>query len=122
MSDALPSDPARLRVMLAHLEQQLAENQTVQIYLRLQAGAVRAALAAAGRPTPDRLRQQPQPQRSALEVPALPVEQQLSEGDPLGAAVHRAGCTMAQRGTRLITADDARQPWGCVNLTADLGC
>ncbi|MBW8801424.1 MAG: hypothetical protein JF597_50160 [Streptomyces sp.] len=81
----------------------------MQIYLRLQADAVRAALAAAGRPTPNR--QWQQPQRSALEVPTLPymVEQQLSERHPLGADVHRADCTMAQRGTRPITAEGARQ-------------
>ena len=98
---------------MAHLEQQLAQNETVGIYLRLQADAVRQALAAAERPAPAP-QPLPRPQRPALEAPTqrpsgYKVEQKLSEGHPLGAAIHLADCTMTQRGTRPISADDARQ-------------
>ncbi|MER6432113.1 DUF6233 domain-containing protein [Streptomyces sp900105245] len=37
------------------------------------------------------------------------VEKQLHAGHPLGAAVHRVGCTMIQRDANPISADDARQ-------------
>ena len=43
----LPPDPPRLRVILAHLNQQLTANETVGIYLRLQRDAVQNALARA---------------------------------------------------------------------------
>ncbi|AVH56500.1 hypothetical protein C4B68_12785 [Streptomyces dengpaensis] len=43
----LPPDPARLRTILAHLEAQLADEETVVTYLRLQQDAVRHALAVA---------------------------------------------------------------------------
>ena len=36
------------------------------------------------------------------------VEKQLREGHPLGATIHLADCTMTQRDTRSISADDAR--------------
>ncbi|MFG2639054.1 DUF6233 domain-containing protein [Streptomyces sp. NPDC048362] len=36
-------------------------------------------------------------------------KKQLHAGHPLGAAVHRAGCTVIQRDANPIGADDARQ-------------
>ncbi|MGQ5640515.1 MULTISPECIES: hypothetical protein [unclassified Streptomyces] len=45
-----PPDPPRLRAILAHLEKQLAENETVGIYLCLQRQAVLTALAHTERP------------------------------------------------------------------------
>jgi hypothetical protein len=108
----LPPDPPRLRVILAHLEQQLAETETVGIYLRLQRDAVRQALAATEK-APGR-RPLPRPQRPALEAPAqqqasrYKVEEKLREGHPLGAAIHVADCAMPQRETRPIEAGLAR--------------
>lgn len=115
MSD-LPPDPARLRAILAHLEQQLAQNETVGIYLRLQADAVRQALTAAERQAPAS-RTLPRHQRPALEAPTQPatgykLEKKLAEGHPLGATIHLADCTMLQRDTRPISADDARTALG----------
>jgi hypothetical protein len=49
-ANELSPDPPRLRAILAHLDKQLAENETVGIYLSLQRDAVRAALARAEAP------------------------------------------------------------------------
>ncbi|MFE0257259.1 DUF6233 domain-containing protein [Streptomyces sp. NPDC059010] len=43
----LPPDPVRLRAILAYLDKQLADGETVVIYLRLQRKAVQDALARA---------------------------------------------------------------------------
>ncbi|MER7226466.1 hypothetical protein [Streptomyces rubradiris] len=40
----LPPDPPRLRAILAHLDRQVAENDTIGRYLRLQRDAVRRHL------------------------------------------------------------------------------
>ncbi|MEV7325651.1 hypothetical protein [Streptomyces sp. NPDC093970] len=45
----LPSDTPRLRAILAHLEQRIADTDTVGTYLRLQRGAVLAAISRAER-------------------------------------------------------------------------
>ncbi|MGY5103035.1 hypothetical protein [Streptomyces sp. 900105245] len=81
-------------------------------YLRMQTGAVRQALAAAERRTPD-LRQLPPQPRPSLQPPAreaggFVVEKLLHVGHPLGATVHRAGCTGVQRDINPISAGDAR--------------
>ncbi len=44
----LPPDSPRLRAILAHLDKQLAENETAGIYLRLQRRAVLAVLERGG--------------------------------------------------------------------------
>ncbi|WP_432171148.1 DUF6233 domain-containing protein [Streptomyces sp. 1222.5] len=111
----LPPDPSRLRAILAYLDQRIAETETVATYLRLQTAAVRRALAGAQGQTSDAQRlPQPEPRPSlAASTPApargYMVEKQLRAGHPLGAAVHRADCTMAQRDTNPIGADHARQ-------------
>ncbi|MGW3498623.1 DUF6233 domain-containing protein [Streptomyces sp. NPDC001020] len=43
-----------------------------------------------------------------MRAPGYVVEKTLRKGHPLGATVHVAGCTMAQRETRRLSADDAR--------------
>ncbi|MGW2684950.1 DUF6233 domain-containing protein [Streptomyces sp. NPDC001414] len=45
----LPPDPPRLRAILAHLDQQIADTDTVATYLRLQRSAVLAAISDADR-------------------------------------------------------------------------
>ncbi|MFF4316920.1 hypothetical protein ACWDFR_39180 [Streptomyces sp. 900105755] len=45
----LPPDAPRLRAILAYLDKQLADTDTVATYLRLQSGAVVAALSRAER-------------------------------------------------------------------------
>ncbi|MEU8691191.1 hypothetical protein [Streptomyces sp. NPDC048665] len=63
----LPPDPHRLRVILAFLNGQIADNDTLAAYLRIQRGAVHKALARAGRPT-----QQQPPARGAKDSRSLP--------------------------------------------------
>jgi hypothetical protein len=46
----LPPDPGRLRIILAFLNEQFAENETLTTYLRIQRDAVHEALARAERP------------------------------------------------------------------------
>jgi len=86
----------------------------VRVYLRLQTTAVRQALAAAEKQTPDARHVPPQsrPAPKALtqqQAGGFVVEKQLHAGHPLGAAVHRAGCTVIQRDANPIGVEDARQ-------------
>jgi hypothetical protein len=59
----LPPDPPRLRAILAHLDKQLADTETVATYLRLQRHAVLAAMSRA------ELRAVPRPVSSAPKRP-----------------------------------------------------
>ncbi|MBT2676806.1 hypothetical protein J7E95_39695 [Streptomyces sp. ISL-14] len=115
----LPPDPVRLRAILAHLDKQLADNETVGIYLRLQRDAVRDALARAERqPTSP----QASPQRNALGSAELPmyapnsaerratgfvVERQPRAVGPEPVRVHTDDCLQPGQ-THPISAQDAR--------------
>jgi hypothetical protein len=100
---ALPPDPPRLRAILAYLDKQLAENETVGIYLRLQRQAVLAALEHAERP--------PRQQRPARKVKGggpLPgfapppvntgyvVQQKRTPHGHEPAVIHLADCTVIE--------------------------
>ncbi|MFJ4931706.1 DUF6233 domain-containing protein [Streptomyces sp. NPDC088736] len=120
MSD-LPPDPARLRAILAHLDRQLADTDTIRIYLQLQRQEVQRALQAAGRPPRP---QRPQPLRPALTPPPFPAERSpigptgTGDGymleikshpkDPRPGVLHIDSCTMASRKTSPISADQFR--------------
>ncbi|WP_331757035.1 hypothetical protein OH782_41375 (plasmid) [Streptomyces sp. NBC_01544] len=67
----LPPDPPRLRAILAHLNQQLTENETVVIYLRLQRDAVQAALTRTEQPSPLGPRRPGRPVKGGSGLPAL---------------------------------------------------
>ena len=109
----LPSDPARLRAIQAHLAQQLADNETVGIYLRLQRAAVQAALAAAEAPPPRKPRL---PKGGAglgpvvqISVrPAFVVQQKRTPRGPEPAIIHQADCSMIEGPPHRITEHDAR--------------
>ncbi|WP_331728538.1 MULTISPECIES: DUF6233 domain-containing protein [unclassified Streptomyces] len=115
MSD-LPPDPARLRAILAHLDRQLADTDTLRTYLRLQRDEVQRALHAAGRPL--RQPQQPQARRSLSPVrPAEPppngptgagdgymLESKRHPKDPQPAVLHVDSCTKANRKASPISA------------------
>ncbi|MFC8515509.1 DUF6233 domain-containing protein [Streptomyces sp. NPDC057257] len=60
--DELPPDPARLRAILQYLDRQIADNETVGTYLRLQRDAVRKALDHTAPP-------QPRPRRANGHLP-----------------------------------------------------
>ncbi|MGW4785200.1 DUF6233 domain-containing protein [Streptomyces sp. NPDC004230] len=98
----LPPDPARLRAILAYLDERVAENETVGIYLRLQQSAVREALDRAqeqrsARPQP---RSQRRSRAPALGAPnstegasGFAVERQKRAVGPEPARIHTADCT-----------------------------
>ncbi|MFD8421790.1 DUF6233 domain-containing protein [Streptomyces sp. NPDC059466] len=119
MSD-LPPDPARLRAILAHLDRQLADAETISTYLRLQREEVQRALQAAGRPP-----RPPRPQlRPALAPPPSPAERspngptRAGDGymlenkrhpkDPEPAVLHVDSCAKASRKTSPISAAQFR--------------
>ncbi|MGW2492760.1 DUF6233 domain-containing protein [Streptomyces sp. NPDC001606] len=107
----LPPDPTRLRTILVHLDRQIAETDTVGIYLRLQRDAVRKALARAEHP-PQQSRPPRKPEAgSPLPDSALPpyvVEQKRTPHGPEPAVIHLADCSMIQRAVHRIRADEAR--------------
>ncbi|MFC8676726.1 DUF6233 domain-containing protein [Streptomyces griseorubiginosus] len=115
MSD-LPPDPARLRAILAHLDGQLAQNETVGIYLRLQREAVQAALARAEAPAPrhpGRLPKGAVPLRSmgVAQVqprPQFVVQRKRTPRGPEPAIIHVGGCTMIEGTPHPIGEHDAR--------------
>ncbi|MFJ3794968.1 DUF6233 domain-containing protein [Streptomyces sp. NPDC090088] len=116
----LPPDPARLRVILAHLDRQMADHEIVGTYLRLQRDAVQAAIARAER------RAMPRP---VISVPKRPPGDRRdpgvgreSGGRPQGsfivertakasaaALVHTSSCTKGFTSGRPIEADLARR-------------
>ncbi|MEU8718444.1 DUF6233 domain-containing protein [Streptomyces sp. NPDC048663] len=120
MSELPPGAP-RLRAILAHLDQQIADTDTIATYLRVQRDAVQAALSRTGRTPPPRpalaaSRQSPrQLQRSQPPTdgaPASPVglviEEQRKGGHPSGGMIHTTSCMPRMR-LRPITPDVARQ-------------
>ncbi|TGZ12347.1 hypothetical protein DV517_74420 [Streptomyces sp. S816] len=108
MSD-LPPDPPRLRAILGHLERQIAETETIGLYLRLQHDEVCKALARATSSVPSREhsagRTGPQRQPPAAEYL---MESKLGQSDPLPVVVHVGGCTIRQ-GRRTPSAISAAQ-------------
>ncbi|MEU5499542.1 DUF6233 domain-containing protein [Streptomyces griseofuscus] len=107
MSD-LPPDPPRLRAILEHLDRQVAETETIGIYLRLQRDEVREALAwATSAPTRARGPQRPGPQQRAPSVEYL-MESKSGPDDPLPVVVHVGACTIRQ-GRRTPSVISAQQ-------------
>ncbi|MFE5143728.1 DUF6233 domain-containing protein [Streptomyces fagopyri] len=122
MSD-LPPDPARLRAILAHLDRQLADADTIRTYLRLQREEVQRALQAAGRPAQPTRSTRPQ-LRPALTPTPFPAERSptgptgAGDGymleikshpkDPQPGILHADSCTMASRKTSPISAAQFR--------------
>ncbi|MFY4721430.1 DUF6233 domain-containing protein [Streptomyces sp. LaBMicrA B280] len=108
MSD-LPPDPPRLRAILTHLEQQIAETETVATYLRLQCAEVHKALARASSvPSRERPVQRPAPQRQPSSSAEYLMETKLGPDDSLPVVVHVGGCTIRQ-GRRTPSAISATQ-------------
>ncbi|MGY1502922.1 DUF6233 domain-containing protein [Streptomyces sp. QTS52] len=101
----LPPDPPRLLAILAHLDQQLAQSETIATYLRLQRDAVHRALTAAEpAPTPQQRPQSPPRPKSAYIS-----EQEIDKGHPLGCTIHVGGCAMVTRPVTGLSAGEARR-------------
>lgn len=118
----LPPDPPRLRAILGHLEQQLADEETVVTYLRLQVETVRHALtvaetrrpATATPPSPRRTAPAapaalgPAPTRAQRQSTGFMIEQRRTPTGPQEATVHLDDCTMTSNYTHAVSAQDAR--------------
>ncbi|MER5546480.1 DUF6233 domain-containing protein [Streptomyces sp. NPDC001233] len=111
----LPPDPHRLRAILAFLNEQIADNDTLATYLRIQRDAVRDALARAERPA----QQQPSARgvkgsRSLPGFSAAPtktgyvVQQKRTPHGPEPAFIHLSDCAMIEGTPHRIRADEAR--------------
>ncbi|WP_190197159.1 DUF6233 domain-containing protein [Streptomyces djakartensis] len=119
----LPPDPVRLRAILAHLDRQIADNETIAIYLRLQRDAALKALA-------DAERQPERPQRQSKGSRPLPtftpasakvgyvVQQKRTPTGPEPALIHIADCSMIEGTPQSIRADEARVALTDPNITA----
>lgn len=106
--DESPPDPARLRVILAHLDKQVADNETVGTYLRLQRDAVQRALASAERPSPVR-RERREHLRRPIARPGvylLEPKVRLDHANP--PLVHTSDCKLVTRNCGEIDARRAR--------------
>ena len=123
----LPPDPARLRQVLAHLDQQRADNETVGIYLRLQRDAVQAALAQAEAP-PARRPRLPKggaglgPVTQISVRPTFVVQQKRTPRGPEPAIIHLSDCSMIEGQAHPIGEHDARVALTDPNLEACAFC
>lgn len=116
----LPPDPPRLRAILGYLEKQLAEEETVLTYLRLQVESVRHALTVAEAQKP--AESGPPPRRAVASRPALgpaptcgergstgfTIEERRTPTGPQEAVVHLDDCTMTSNMTHPVSAHEAR--------------
>lgn len=101
-------------MILAHLDRQIAENQTIGIYLRLQRDAVREALVRAERRAPRR----PSRVKGAGPLPGFTpppavgggfvVQQKRTPAGPEPALIHTADCAVIKGRPHRIRADEAR--------------
>ncbi|MFF7946991.1 DUF6233 domain-containing protein [Streptomyces griseorubiginosus] len=124
----LPPDPPRLRAILAHLDKQLTDHETVGIYLRLQRDAVLAALARAEAPPPARRRGGHLPKGAAplrsmgiTHAPTRPrfvVQQKRTPRGPEPAIIHLGDCSMIEGTPHPISEHDARVSLTDPNLEA----
>nr|WP_202458389.1 DUF6233 domain-containing protein [Streptomyces sp. SID5464] len=109
----MPPDSRRLRAILAYLDQQLADEETIVTYLRLQREAVRAALARAEAPPPRRSRLPKGgtglgPMAQIAPRPQFVVQQKRTARGPQPAIIHVGDCSMIEGTPYWITEHDAR--------------
>ncbi|KRD21042.1 MULTISPECIES: DUF6233 domain-containing protein [unclassified Streptomyces] len=121
----LPPDPSRLRVILSHLERQMAEHETLAVYLRLQRDAVLAALARSERRPPRRTAPRAKGGGSlpGFTPPPAPgrdegfvVQQKRTPDGPEPALIHLAECTMIEAASHRIRPDEARTALAVPNI------
>ncbi|MGI5135848.1 DUF6233 domain-containing protein [Streptomyces sp. CA-106110] len=112
----LPPDPMRLRVILARLEEQVTDNATVGIFLRLQHGTVAQALAQAdgeqpATPPPAPPAKPPRPTSlptfTGDHKPAFKVVEQGGENEPPRLTLHIGACEVDDGPAHQVDAHDA---------------
>lgn len=123
----LPPDSVRLRAILEHLNKQVADNETVGIYLRLQRDAVQAALAKTDAPPPLRphLPKGGTGLGPTLQInvrPTFVVQQNRTPRGPEPAVIHVGDCSMIQGTPHPIGEHDARVSLTDPNLEACAFC
>lgn len=105
----LPQDPPRLRTILKHLDEQVADNETIGLYLRLQRDTVRTALAEAERPRQDA---RPSHRQRLGRPPTRPgqflLEPKTHPKSPDPPLVHVWNCALVARNVSVVNAHDAR--------------
>ncbi|RPE38992.1 hypothetical protein EDD90_1942 [Streptomyces sp. Ag109_O5-1] len=114
----LPPDTRRLKVILAYLEKQIADEETLLTYLRLQVHNVQAALARAETPDPPApQRRRGRPVKGGSNLPAMTqagtsvgfvVQRKRTPNGPEPAMVHLDDCTLIEGMRYSISAHDAR--------------
>ncbi|MEV6763475.1 DUF6233 domain-containing protein [Streptomyces sp. NPDC051105] len=116
MSEMLPPDPARLRVILAHLDKQMADHETVGIYLRLQRDAVQAAISraelrAVSKPVVSAPKRPPGARRDLGGQPSsgYVVERNNPRDATEGAVIHTAGCARVPHDARPAGIETVRE-------------
>ncbi|MEU3521371.1 DUF6233 domain-containing protein [Streptomyces sp. NPDC006654] len=111
----LPPDPPRLRAILAHLDKQIADTETVAAYLRLQRRDVVAAISRAERkaiPRPVISAPKRPPAASPRESSSRPSARFVVErprGASKAALIHISNCPKGFTASRPIEADLVRQ-------------
>ncbi|MEU6319775.1 DUF6233 domain-containing protein [Streptomyces sp. NPDC047009] len=114
----LPPDPARLRVILAWLEEQVTDNETVGIFLRLQRDTVAQALEQAEgeqqpteRPAPPPPARPPRPTSLPTSTgdhrPAFKVVERGGENEPARLTLHIGACDVDAGPAHQVDAHDA---------------
>lgn len=111
----LPPDAPRLRAILAHLDQQAADNEAVGIYLRLQRDKVRAALARAEtkeQRQPARRRRRPAPTQlptyaQAGQPTRYKVVQRETDEGAVFVSLHLGDCDIDKGETQWLNAHEA---------------
>lgn len=112
----LPPDPPRLRAILAYLDRQIAEHETIGTYLQLQRRDVQRALAATKRQAPprpsasasqSRPQRPPQAERMKLRPGTYMLESKIRPDHPRPPLVHIGGCNRAEGETNECTLRQA---------------
>lgn len=95
-------------MILAHLDKQVADNETVGTYLRLQRDAVQRALASAKRPSPVRRERRERLGRPIAQPGVYLLEPKVSLDNPNPPLIHTSDCRMVTRNPGEIDAHRAR--------------
>ncbi|MGW9031667.1 DUF6233 domain-containing protein [Streptomyces sp. NPDC055722] len=110
----LPPDPERLRLILEWLDGQIAHNDTVATYLKVQHATVTEALARAEgeqqpteQPAPAPSRRPPRPTFTGDRRPAFKVVERGGENEPPRLTLHIGACEIDDGPAHQINAHDA---------------
>lgn len=105
----LPPDPARLRLILQYLEEAVAENATVHVYLDIQRNMVIDALKAA---EGEKGGTSPAPtapaNRKAKTTSGFKIDRARTPNGPVPTSVHLGDCHMVSSLSRSMSAHEAR--------------